>query len=160
MRGKIYNPTMRIVVSYNGARVIFLVNLDAIFYMLLFLENQTPLDEESLVTKFNSLTLAQKGNLLVKFLLVGENIHEIIMPFQASTFSDLSQEIIFMTCLVLGYENTIDESILGFINKIAHAIFFNYSKYLFDAIHNQLVHFSSLKCFKYQSYLIYLMLYF
>jgi hypothetical protein len=54
---------------------------------------------------------------------------------------------------------SVDESILGFILKITQSAKYDFSKFLSDNIHEQLVHFQSWKCFRYQSYLIYLMLY-
>jgi hypothetical protein len=65
-----------------------------------------------------------------------------------------------MACLILGYDDdgTIDETILGFIRRIAHTERLNYSNYLFDAIYSQLVQVTSLMCFGYQSSLIDLVL--
>jgi hypothetical protein len=46
---KIYNSTQRDVMSLDGSRVIFLVCSDAIYEMLLSLDNQTLIYEEALV---------------------------------------------------------------------------------------------------------------
>jgi hypothetical protein len=62
----------------------------------------------------------------------------------------------------MGYDNdsTIYDIILGFILKITQSEIFYYVKFLSDVIHEQFVQFQSLKCFRYQSYLIYFMIYY
>jgi hypothetical protein len=48
-----------------------------------------------------------------------------------------------MICIILGYENDsfANETILGFIHKIAQSTKFNYVDFLSEIIHEQLVHF-------------------
>lgn len=72
-----------------------------------------------------------------------------------------------MMCPILGYNNdrVVDEAILGLMSSILpqNGILFtkfHYAQFLADIIHYQLTHFHASVYFYYQSYLVYLTLYF
>ena len=83
------------------------------------------------------------------------------------TFFDTFQECISIMYLMLGYDidKTIDEAMLGFMEIIfsplnTALVKFNQTPYFLEAINLQLVNFYSNKYLSYQSYLVYLILYF
>lgn len=65
----------------------------------------------------------------------------------------------FVQITGLNHDQAIPESLLGFLLFISEDTKFNYPKYIVDSIHDQFSNYSSLKAFRYQSYLVYLTLY-
>jgi hypothetical protein len=157
------------VLSIDGSVTIFNINPVAISQMLALPENPDLqiLQEEFLIGKYRSLDQNQKVSLLQRYMGKGAFVPNPHRHIKSISFSDTSRESISMMCLILGYDHdkTINETILGFMAAISPPhdtplVKFNYAKYLADAIHLQFENFNSTRCFRYQSYLVYLILYF
>ena len=58
----------------------------------------------------------------------------------------------------LYHNQGISEAFLGFLMSLSESIKYDYPKYIANAMHEQLTNFHSLRAFKYQAYLMYLIL--
>ena len=58
----------------------------------------------------------------------------------------------------LSYDQGITESFLGFLIALSQYTKFNYPKFIVESMHEQLTNFNSLWSFKYQAYIMYLIL--
>ena len=81
-------------------------------------------------------------------------------PTTADTCPTTIQQILSKDCQVFGlyHDQTISEAFLGFLMYLSESIKFNYHKLIVDNMNEQFSNFSTLTSFKYQSYLIYLIL--
>ena len=64
----------------------------------------------------------------------------------------------FSQVMGLDYEQGINESFLGFLIALSESTKFNFPKFIVESMHEQLTSFNTLKRFKYQSYLMYLII--
>ena len=87
-------------------------------------------------------------------------------PYPSAIFFERTRHIITMLSCILGYFNDehVDASILGFLSTFSlgqpPATIFNFSQYLADNIHEQLVKMPEEGVFKYSSVLFHMFMYF
>jgi hypothetical protein len=163
-----YVPLKRSLISKNGL-VLFVLNAQSIFEMLKLVETLESqiLNEENLASSFKELNPQEKNALLQSYLDKDTNVPENASTYDTNIFPEISRQVIVMMCTILGYDNDkiVDESILGFMYSIfppslKPLIKFNYAQYLVDTLHFQLLEFGVSRCCRFQSYLVYLFLYF
>lgn len=81
-------------------------------------------------------------------------------PLKAELFQTPIQLIMSMYTQIMGFNHDqgIPESFLGFLLSLSEFTMFDYPKYIADSMHKQFSIFSSLTTFRYQSYIMYLIL--
>lgn len=115
---------------------------------------------------YNKLTFPQGAQIFESFLPKNVELPRTSPPYPASIFPEMSKKVISMVTRLLGYytDQWVDEIVLGFLSTFAvckqPSLLFNYSQFLANEIHEQLVNYKVEGVFKYQSFLVYLMLYY
>ena len=126
-----------------------------------FIDNNiVPLVEETLIQRFANLTPHEQLS-LVHSLQKPENLfHNLNFPLKVEFFQYSIQLILSMFVQITGlnHDQAIPESFMGFLLFLSEETKFNYPKYISDAINDQFTSYSSLSAFRYQSYLVYLIL--
>ena len=118
------------------------------------------LSEETLIKKFTSLS-SQKQFSFVHCLQKPEHLLKVLnFPLKVELFQISVQLILSMVVQIMGlnHDQGIPESFLGFLLSLSESTLFNYHNFITDSIHEKLPDFSSLRAFRYQSYLMYLIL--
>ena len=99
----------------------------------------------------------------------GQSLEGLFFPYQVHIFKDEVQLVVSLVCQVLGLDDDchVSEVILGFLLKMGSIIpeseshlvhVFSLDEYLAEAIHIQLAEFSKVMFFKFQSYLLNMLL--
>lgn len=113
---------------------------------------------------YQIISFSQRGHIFESILLENSELSRTNPPYPSAMFLDMSRQVISLVSFLLGYPNDqwVDEVIFGFLSAFScknPSILFNYSKFMFDAIHDQFLNFIVEGSFKHQSILIYLFLY-
>jgi hypothetical protein len=151
----------------DGSKAICSVTREDIAQMLKFLDHvaQEPLDDDALALKYQALSQPRKEKLLSNLLASDAPLPTNSPPFKSTIFPAITKQAISMIYQVLGYEQdrTVDESILGMFSVLCppESITFtklDYVEFLSEVINFQLSNFHSTKSFRYQAYLVYLIM--
>ena len=123
-------------------------------------QNIVELFEEIIVHKFRYLSPQDQLAFVNGILKLEIPIQFLNYILKIESFQNLLQLIMSMFSHVMGLENDqgINESFLGFLVALSKSIKFNFPKFIVESMHEQLTNFNTLKSFKYQSYLMYLIL--
>ena len=124
------------------------------------LQNTIELSEEVLVQKFRSLSPQDQLSFINNVLKPENFIQALNYPLKAESFQALVQLIMSMFSHVMGlsYDQGINERFLGFLVALSYSTKFNLPKFITESMHEQLTNFDTFRSFKYQSYLMYLIL--
>ena len=162
-----YSLQNQSIISQVNSKILLTINTEEIQRVLgldstNFVENNTvPLVEETLIHKLANLT-PQEQISFVHSLQKPEHLFQTLnFPLKAEFFQNPIQLIlsVFVQITGLYHDQDIPKSLLGFLLFLSEDTKFNYAKYIVDSIHDQFANYSSLKAFRYQSYLVYLILY-
>lgn len=122
--------------------------------------NTITLSEDVLVQKFTSLSPQQHISFIQGIQRPEYILSALNFPFKSYLFQTLVQLILSMYSQVLGlyHDQGIYEAFLGFLMFLSEFIKFDYPKFISNSMHEHLTNFNSLRAFKYQAYLMYLIL--
>ena len=104
---------------------------------------------------------------LSSVLKEGQSLDGLFLPYHVHIFKDEVQLVVSLVCQILGLDDDchINEVILGFLLKISSLgsesqsiLVFNLDEYLAETIHLQLSEFPKLRFFKFQTYLLNMLL--
>jgi hypothetical protein len=125
------------------------------------------LNEEALAIVYKELNLHDKQALILSLMEKDNNPPEESDNYETVIFSPISQQIINMACVVLGYDSDriVDNTILGLFKSIFPLTIqpiarFHFAQYIANSLHYQLTKFTLSRSCRYQSYLVYLILFF
>lgn len=162
-----YIPSQRATISPNQ-HILFAITAESINEMLQIQEkpNETPFSIEKLLDLYLKLDLPKRSHIFQNFIL--EEAHILIdsPPYSTSIFSERARQIVTMLYCILGYtiDEHVDEPIVAFLSIFfpgkPPATVFNFSQFLANKIHDQLIKFPDERVFKYSSVLFHMLLYF
>ena len=123
-------------------------------------QNIVTLTEEILVQKFTSLTPQVQLSFVQGIQRYEYIISTLEFPVKVDTCPTPIQQIVSMYCQVFGlyHDQTISEAFLGFLMYFSESIKFDYPNLIANTMHDQFSNFNTLASFKYQLYLMYLIL--
>jgi hypothetical protein len=160
-------PLKRTIISKTGSILIELTPQSIVEMMRWPLNPDNEALNEFISAKcFRELKLEERVTLLQSYLCRKLDVPDDNVVIESNLFPEVSQKIISMISAILGKINdsTVDEFVLGimvsiFLITTKPLTRFNYAQFLADQIHYQLSEFESLRCFRYQSYLVHLFLF-
>jgi hypothetical protein len=125
------------------------------------------LNEETLAVEFNQLNAQDRQAFLQSLMGNSSSSLQISESYESGIFSTNVQEIIAMICSVLGYDSdkVVDNSTLGLLRAICPPTTqlmtrFFFAQFIADSLHEQLNDFSLNRSCRFQSYLVYLFLFY
>ena len=121
-------------------------------------QNIVTLPEDVLVQKFISTPLHLQLSFVQSFQRVEYITAELEFPIRADTCHTTIQQILSMYAQIFGlyHDETISEAFLGFLMYLPEGVRFDFPKLIVESICYQLSNFNTLPFFKYQSFLMYL----
>ena len=123
-------------------------------------QNTITLSEDVLVQKFTSLSPQHQLSFVQGIQRPEYILSALNFPLKVDSFQTPIQLILSMYNKILGiyHDQGISEAFLGFLMFLFESVKFDYPKFIANATHEQLTNFNSLRAFKYQEYLMYLIL--
>ena len=123
-------------------------------------QNTITLSEDVLVQKFTSLSPQHQLSFVQGIQGPEYILSALNFPLKDDLFQTPIQLILSMYSQVLGlyHDQGIFEAFLGFLMFLSKLVKFDYPKFIANTMHEQLTNFNSLIAFKYQAYLMYLIL--
>ena len=132
-----------------------------------FPDNCESLNEPFLVEMYKNCETEVRCQFLSNILKEGQSLEGLFLPYNVNIFKKYVQLVMSLACQILGLDDDIhiSEVVLGFllrmssINSESHLVHcFSLDEYFPEVIHVQLVVFPKGRFFKYQSYLLNMLL--
>ena len=129
--------------------------------------NPESFNEQVLIELYKNCKSEFRCQFLYSILKVGQSLEGLFLPYNVSIFKDEVQLVMSIASKVLGLDDDthVNEVILGFSLSIGSTNHesnslrcFNLDEYLAEVIHTQLVEFTKVRFFRYQSYLLNMLL--
>lgn len=162
-----YFPDQRTMINYEK-EILFTITAESINQMLQIQSrpDQVPLSIEALTQLYLNLDFPKRFQIFHTFMPSSIEIPKINPPYPSAKFSERARHIISIMSFILGYftYEHVDVAVLDFLSTFTHgqppSTIFNFSQYLADNIHEQLVKMPFEGVFKYSSVLFHMFLYF
>ena len=128
--------------------------------------DEIPLSIEALTQLYLNLDFPKRFQIFQTFMPSSVEIPKINPPSPSLKFSERTRHIISMLSFIFGYftDEHVDVAVLGFLSTFTPGhpptTIFNFSQYLADNMHEQLVKIPEEGVFKYPSVLFHMFLYF
>lgn len=156
-----YNPVQRTIVAHNGD-ILVTISPKTVNQMLLILENDflSQFYVPSPMDLYHKLTFPWRDQIFESFLPKDDQLPKKIPPYPTSMFPQKAKQAIFLVSFLLGYQldQWVDEPIVGFLPIFSKehkpTFMFNFSHFLADNIHEQLMKITTEGMFKYASVLL------
>jgi len=162
-----YSSSERVIMSHTTSKILCRIDAKYVRGMLSlpdsFPVNLKSFNEQVLIELYKNCKTEVKCQFLSSILKVGQLLEGLFLPYNVNIFKDEVQLVMSIVSQVLGLDDDmhVNEVILGFLLSIClidhetHLVrCFNLDEYLAEVIHTQLVEFPKVKFFKYQSYLL------
>ena len=123
-------------------------------------KNVITFSEEVIVLKFTSTSSQLQLSFIQSIQRIKYVIPNLEFPIKVDTCPTTIQQILSMYAHVFSiyHDQTISEAFLGFLMYLSDGVKFDYPKLIVDSMCEQLSNFSTLTSFKYQLFLMYLIL--
>jgi len=162
-----YIPSQRAIVSPNQ-QILFTIIAKSINQLPQIQPNpnETPFSIENLLALYLKLGLPRGTQVFHTFILEESHIPTNSPPHSATDFSKRVKQIVTMLSCMLGYTTGehVDKPILSFLSIFSPgkpaAVILNFSQFLADRIHDQLIRLPNERVFKYSFVLFHMFLYF
>lgn len=163
---KDFSPESMFVVSKKHSQIVLSISKESVLKML-GLNGSRVLDQN--IVTLSKDVLAQKfiftpSHLQLSFVQSFQRTEYITtkleFPIREDTFHTTIQQILSMYAQIFGlyHDQTISEAFLGFLMYLSEGVMFDRPKLIAESICDQLSKFNTLSSFKYQSFLMYLIL--
>jgi hypothetical protein len=162
-----YSPNQRAIIS-SSSETLFTITPESIDQMLKIpiSDFAIPFSIESLNDLYQKLTFPQRAQIFEIFLPEDAQLPKKNPPYSSSIFTINANHIISILFYLLGYfsNELVDEPILGFLSIFSieerATIKFNFSQFLDDNIHDNILRFPTEGMFRYSSVLVYMFFFF
>ena len=166
-----YSPSQRIIVSQFVSRILCRVDATVIRENLNLPENypdnRESVNESVLAESYKNCETESRCQFLSTILKEGQSLNGLFLPYPVHIFKNEVQLVISLVCQVLGLDDDfhVGDVILGFLLRISSLSLdsqsipvFNLDEYLAEAIHLQLTEFPKVWFFRFQTYLLNMLL--
>ena len=166
-----YSSSQRVIVSQSTSRILCKIDVNVIRENLNFPDNypdcHEPVNESILAELYKNCGTEAHCKFLSSILNEGQSLDGLFPPYHVRIFRDEVQLVVSLVCQVMGLDDDchVNEVILGFLLKISSLgsesqsiPVFNIDEYLAETIHLQLSEFPKARFFKFQTYLLNMLL--
>jgi len=161
-----YNPPYRIVVAHDGD-ILISITPETIKKILMIPENDSLSHFFAIVLMdlYHNLAFPQRARIVEIFLPKDVELPYNNPPYPTSMFPERAKHIISLVSFLLGYQidQWVDEPILGYLYIFSKGhkptFMYNYSQFLAENMHEQLMKITTEGVFKYSSVLVHMFLF-
>ena len=166
-----YSASQRVIVSQSTSMILCKIDTKVICENLNlpnnYPESREPVNESILAEVYKNCETEVCCKFLSNIIKDDQSLDGLFPPYCVCIFRDEVQLVVSLVCQVLGLDDDchVNEVILGFLLKISSLSFesqsihvFSLDEYLAEAIHLQLSEFLKVRFFKFQTYLLNLLL--
>ena len=166
-----YYSSQRVIVIHSTSKILCKIDSQVIRENLNFPANypdsREPVNESIFVEVYKNCETEVRCKFLSSILNEGQSLDGLFLPYHVHIFRDEVQLVVSLVCQVLGLDDDchVNEVILGFLLKMssmsseAQSVHvFSLDEYLVEVIHLQLSEFLKFRFFKFQTYLLNMLL--